>query len=887
MAEHEKSPGETVACFGSYRLDREHIQLWRGAQEVKLTGKAFAVLRYFVAHPGQLVTKDDLFAAAWPETVVSDATLASCIQEVRQALRENAKKPRYLETVHRRGYRFIAPLTPAPPVPGSRFQVPSSSAKDKIQQLGTWNVRLETPLVGRETELAQLYGWLDKAAMGERQVVFVTGEAGIGKTALVDTFVAHLGARGDAPGEEEAVRLGRGQCIEHYGAGEPYLPLLEALGRLCREAGGKQLIEVLHQHAPTWLVQMPALLNATELEALHRKVAGATKERMLRELTEAVEVLTAERPLVLWVEDLQWCDHSTLDWLAFVARRRERARLLVLGSYRPVETIVREHPLRAVKQELQVHGQCAELALGLLSEAAVGEYLAARFAGGVRDRVPLQRLARTIHRRTDGNPLFMVNVADHLLSQGALVQADGQWTLKREGEATATVPENLQQMIEQRLAQVNPTARLILEVASVAGVEFSAAAVAVGAEMVLEAVEEHCAELARREQFLRTSGTSEWPDRTVATRYSFQHALYQEVLYERLSAGRRRQVHQRIGEREEQAYGERAREIAAELAVHFEQGRDYRRAVQYLQQAGENATQRSAHVETISHLTKALELLKAFPDTPERLPQELGLQLPLIAPLSATKGYGAPEVERVCARALELCRQIGETSRLFPVLLRMQAVHLARAEFQKACSLGEQCLILAQQTQDPVRLVSSHYVLGVTLLHLGEFAPARAHLEQGIALHDCYRDRVDFRSDLLQDEGVSCRSHAAVALWYLGYPDQAVNRSYEALTLAQEQSNPYGLVYKLSLTVMVHQLRGEGQRGQEQAERAIALCHEQGIPLYLAMAMILWGWALTEQGQEEEGIARIRQGLAAWRATGAEILLSHWLALLAEAYGKV
>src|SRR5439155_14250614 len=253
-------------------------------------------------------------------------------------------------------------------------------------------------IMGREAELGQLHRWLEKALAGERQLVFVTGEPGIGKTTLVDAFLESLAARGQPEsgvwspesgvgagdsalrdsGLRDSLReadprrqtldaslwIGRGQSIQHYGAGEAYLPVLEALGRLCRGPEGKRLVELLNQHAPSWLVQMPALLSPAELETLQRKVAGATHERMLREMAEAVEALTAERPLVLWLEDLHWSDYSTLDWLSYLARRREPARLLVIGTYRPVEAIVREHPLRAIKQELQVHGHCQELPLG-------------------------------------------------------------------------------------------------------------------------------------------------------------------------------------------------------------------------------------------------------------------------------------------------------------------------------------------------------------------------------------------------------------------------------------------------------------------------------------------------------------------------------------------
>src|SRR6202158_2170128 len=434
---------------------------------------------------------------------------------------------------------------------------------------------------------------------------------------------------------------------------------------------------------------MPGLLSAAELETLHRKVSGATRERMLRELTEAVEVVTRESPLVLQLEDLHWSDYSTLEWLAFLGRRQEPARLLVLVTYRPVEVIVREHPLKTVKQELQIHGQCRELPLGLLSETAVVEYLAVRFAstspfsqgercGEGLSQEPLGKLARMIHQRTDGNPLFMVNIVDYLITQGAIVQADGQWKLQRDlVDIESGMPEGLQEMIVRQMERLSPLDQQMLEVASVAGAEFSVAAIAAGLETAVGEVEERCEALARREQFLRACGVSEWPDGTVAAHYAFIHALYQEVVYQRVMPGRRINLHHNIGEREERAYGDRAGDIAAELALHFERGRDCRRA-------GENAVQLSAHQEAINHLTKGLELLATLPDTPERGQQELALQMTMGTSLLATRGFASAETGRAYSRARELCSQLGETSQLFSVLMGLRFFYTAHGESHNA-----------------------------------------------------------------------------------------------------------------------------------------------------------------------------------------------------------
>jgi len=895
--------------FGPYRFEPERGQVWRGTQEVKLIPKVLAVLRALIMHPGQVVTREELFQVVWPETVVSEATLTSCIQELRQALHDHARHPRYIETAHRRGYRFLPAVTPSPVISNRLSVISKKPGRRADSQPATGNWQLSTPLVGRETELTQLHDWLAKALAGERQVVFVTGEPGIGKTTLVDTFLQSLAsgiqnheARQKAKGKTQKSKiivsspasspqyptplLGRGQCIEHYGAGEAYLPMLEALGRLCREAGGEQLIELLRQQAPTWLVQMPALLSTPELEELQRRTAGATRERMLRELAEAIEVMTAERPLVLWLEDLHWSDVSTLDWLAVVARRQERARLLIIGTYRPVEVLAHDHPLKGVKQELQLHGQCEERVLDFLTEADVVEYLAQRFNVGATGRSPLQRLAKSIHQRTDGNPLFMVNVTNELITRKVITNREGHWEIKGELEdGEIGVPVTLRQMIEQRLAQLNPQERAVLEVASVAGAEFSAAAVAAGAGIAVEVVEEQGTELVRREQFLRARGTTEWPDGIVAARYGFVHALYQEVLYERLTATRRMRLHRQIGEREEQGYGERASEIAAELAVHFERGRDYSRSIQYLQQAAENAFRRSAHQEAITLLTKGLELLKTLPDTPERVRQELVLQTTLGAALTPVKGYSAVEVEQVYARARELCLQVGKTPQLFPVLWGLWAFYLVRAELQTAYELGEQCLTLAQSVHDPAFLLGAQIALGHTSFHMGDFASAHLYEERASVLYNPQQHR-SLAFFYNADPGVGCCSYAALALWLLGYPDQALKKLHQAFILTQGPSHPpHSSAFALAAAVWFHQLRGERQTVEEQAEAVIALSDEQEFPLWLAWGVIFRGWALARQGQGEEGIALLRQGIGAWRATAAEGAQPYWLAMLAEACG--
>jgi DNA-binding winged helix-turn-helix (wHTH) protein len=391
--------------FGPFRLDLRDERLWRGHEALPLSSKTFKVLSCLVTQAGQLVTKEVLLEAVWPATAVSESVVTVAMRTLRRVLGDEARTPRFIEAVHGRGYRFIAPVS---------AQVASREPVAVVEA-----PRLSRPpffscplhFVGRDTELARLAQWWTTARQGTRQIGVIAGEPGIGKTSLVAAFIARAAA-----GED--LMVGHGQCIEPYGAGEPYLPVLEALGRLCRGPEGPRLVTVLRQYAPSWLVHMPALLPPAEWAALQRMVGSAVQPRMLRELTEALDVLTAERPLVLVLEDLHWSDRATLEWLAYVARRLDPARLLLLCTYRPVDAIVRGHPLREVLTELWQHGQCVELALDSLSAAEVSAYLAQRFG----DTRLAADLARVLHQRTNGNPLFLITMVDELVRQQVITE---------------------------------------------------------------------------------------------------------------------------------------------------------------------------------------------------------------------------------------------------------------------------------------------------------------------------------------------------------------------------------------------------------------------------------------------------------------------------------
>jgi predicted ATPase/DNA-binding winged helix-turn-helix (wHTH) protein len=573
--------------FGPFRFDETNECLWRGSQAIPLRPKPFAVLKYLIEHPGILVTKQRLLNDVWPGTYVSDSVLKDCVRQLRQVLDDNAKSPQFIETSHRRGYRFIAPLVENN-APEQSNEVPSAHPPC---------LPAPTTILGREQALSQLQQWLEQALAGKTQIVFVTGEPGIGKTTLVAAFLEAVNSN---------VCILRGQCLEQYGSGEAYLPILDALSRLADEHDART-IETLRTFAPTWILQIPGLASVNDREA---KSSRITRESMLREIAEALEMMAATKPVVLLLEDLHWSDYSTLDLVSYLARRQRHAKLMLIGTYRPVELIVSEHPLRSVKQELQLHQLCHELPLEYLTLESVREFL--ELTCPQNDFPP--SLVNMIHQRTEGNPLFMVNVIEFLMTEKIIVEEEHGWKLRVElSEVELGVPENIRAMVEKHVERLDPAEQRILEGASVVGMDCSAVAISAGLDEDIVRVEEICDGLARKHHFLWPAYLAELPDGTITPRYRFIHFLYLDVLYRRIAPTRRRRIHGRIGERGETIYGDRVAEIAAELAVHFEQSQDIGRAVKYLLMAAENATHRSADHEAAALSKRALELMKVLP----------------------------------------------------------------------------------------------------------------------------------------------------------------------------------------------------------------------------------------------------------------------------------
>jgi predicted ATPase len=413
------------------------------------------------------------------------------------------------------------------------------------------------------------------------------------------------------------------------------------------------------------VVQLRGLLSTAEVEALKRHSRQATPARMQRELAVALDRFTREIPLVFVLEDLHWSDYATLDLLAVLTQRRDPARLPVLGSYRPGDIGARTHPLSPLVQRLGRSTHYHEISLTRLTEPDIAAYLTRRFSAPTW----APRLTGWLQRRSGGNPLFLVTIVDYLVHQRVLPADGSAPALGQElNTLEATIPVNLRQMIAAQFRQLAPAEQQALEAASVAGAEFSAAAVAAGLEEPVIPVEACCEALARRSHFLEPRRAALWYDGTAASYYGFRHTLYQQVIYEGLPAGRRQQLHRRLAARLEQAYAEQVGEIASELAQHWQLGGDAERAVRYRGIAAQKANRRAAPREAVEQVAQALKLLKTLPDTRERTQLELRLHLTLLPALLTLKGFAAPEVAQTYARAQGLWRALGEAAPLPPAL---------------------------------------------------------------------------------------------------------------------------------------------------------------------------------------------------------------------------
>lgn len=837
--------------FGPFEVDLQEQRLWGAGQVVPVTRKALALLASLIARPGKLVTKGELFATVWAGTAVTDSALSRVVRELRVALGDDALSPTYIETAHGLGFRFIASV--------SAIESPT-----EVLPVGT---PLPSHLVGREREMQVLGRALDAASTRLRQVVFVTGDPGIGKTSLVEAFLGRQAAAAGAC-------VARGACIEQYGTGEAYLPILGALEDLARQRGAEALREALTRYAPTWLAQLPWLAHGADPMLLQRTLASASAQRMVREIAQLFEVLALERPLVLWLEDLHWSDPSSLDVLSFLARRPEPSHLLVIGSYRPADA-PDEAPLARLANDLTLRRACTQLPLEPLGADSIASYLRSRFPTSSGPEI--DELAAFMYRHTDGNPLFTVSVVDDLVRRGDLAEdGDGGVTRRPIAELDAGMPDSLRQLIYGQFDRLDAADGRVVEAAAVAGFEFSSAAVAAALQRDVGDVDECCTRLAEGRRFLQARGAVTWPDGTVAGRFAFTHALHWQAIFERVPQSRRASWQGLIGQREEQAFRDSPMLVASELAMRFEAAGDLPRSIAYLRQAGAAALARCAYAECIQLLRHALDLVNRLPGERRSL-HELELLLPLGAALMAVRGYASSEVEDTYRRALWLCRQGAETGNLVRAQRGLWNVALVRADLAQAESLSDELLDAAERGVDGGLLFDALAKHGETCLHRGDFTGARRSLERALGLP------ASRHGDRTPRELPRVAGYLAWVLWYTGYPEQALGRAEDAMAFAGEVGSPHSSAFALGFVGWLHAFRGDMARLQAVAQEQRALSIEHDLVYWRVWSDLLQGIVTARSGDARAGAQAMASAVGAFRAMGAEVGVAHFLCAQAEA----
>ena len=718
-----------------------------------------------------------------------------------------------------------------------------------------------TPLVGRESEVTLLLERWEQVKAGDGHVVLVSGEGGIGKSRLVQVLKDHVA-------NELHVRW---ECrsVPYYQNTALY-PLTDLLQRTLQwqpdETPDQKLGKLeqtlrpyrlpLEETVPLFAPLLSLPIPEDRYPPLNLS-PQRQRQKTLESLVAFLVELAAQHPVLFILEDLHWTDPTTLEFLGLLVEQVPTTAIATLLTCRPHFQPSWHH-----------RSYITEMTLNHLSHAQVAQLVTGVTDGKTFPAEVLQQIVA----KTDGVPLFVEEITKAMLESGQLKARDRHYELVG-SLSTLTIPATLQDSLMARLDRL-VTAKGIAQIGATIGRQFSYELLRAIASVEAATLQQELGRLIEAELVYQRG----LPPQAI---YTFKHALIQDAAYQSLLKSTRQQYHQRIAQALEAQFPETVETQPELLAHHYTEAGLAAQAVEYWQRAGQQASERSAHVEAVSHCTTGIELLKTLPETPARTQQSLTLYIALGAALLMTKGQSAPEVEQAYTQARALCQQVGETPELVPVLFGLWRFYVLRPQLHTACELAETLLHLAQRTDDPALAVIAHYALGTTWLWRGALPAARQHLEDGIARYTPDQHRMPvFRMG--HDPGLACRAFAAWTLWLLGYPSQALARLHEASALVHALAHPFSLAFARCRAAHVYQLRRDVPAVYEHAEAAVALSTEQGFTQWATIGTSMRGWALAMQGQGEAGMAQVRQGITAYRATGAALHVPYFCTLLAD-----
>jgi predicted ATPase len=734
--------------------------------------------------------------------------------------------------------------------------------------------RSSRAVVGRDLEMDALLHEFERADRGNGRLVMLSAEAGVGKTTLLEAFVRLLEDRG------EVVRIGRGRCSERLAGSEAYLPVLEVLDSLQRNEKHGSLSRLIRALAPSWYVQiMPPSKNDSSAARLAADTAIGSPERLKREIAALLEEVSRMHPVVLCFDDLHWADPSTTDLIGYLAHRLDQMRLLIIVTCRPSELAQVKHPFLPLKLDLTARGACREIVPGHLDEGAIGRYLTLQFA----DHAFPRGFAAVIHQRTEGHPLFVVDLLRDLRRRQILRQQDGKWVMAEDLAALErTLPESVRSLVQRKIDALDDSDRRLLGAAAVQGLDFDSAVLAAVLERPEEEIEDRLERLEREHALVRFVDEQD-SKRQLTLRYRFAHHVYHNAFDRSLRATRRAALSRAIAQQLIGRLGGKPCDCAADIALLLESARENVRAAEYWNQAAQAAARLYAHDETERLATRGLALLEGEPDSTQKAAAEVALQMTYGLSVKTSRGYAVPEVGRAYARARELCRQIDDPSRVVPVLVGLAAHHVVSGEITTSRDVALEMLDLFNRLGDPNLQMLGQWSLGAALFHLGELEVGHEHLARGMELYqpEFHKPRI-WETGI--DPGIFCRCELGRTLSMRGFPDQGLRCVQQAVADARALEHPQPLAFALLFRTMLHLARREPAQVLGVFDELSALCRAHGIAQELQWCAPLRGRALVELGQIDQGIAELKSGLEAHTLTRSALLRPYYFVLYAGGF---